>query len=77
MFVISENHARPVKIWQSGAEVLDTKCVEQAQHLSKLPFAFKWIALMPDTHAGKGMPIGGVIACEDAVIPNAVGVDIG
>ena len=77
MFVISEQHAVPVKIWQEGKDVLDTKCIEQAQHLSKLPFAFKWIALMPDTHAGKGMPIGGVIACEDAVIPNAVGVDIG
>lgn len=32
---------------------------------------------MPDTHAGKGMPIGGVIACENVVIPNAVGVVIG
>ena len=41
MFVISEQNAVPVKIWQSGAEVLDTKCIEQAQHLSKLPFAFK------------------------------------
>ena len=32
---------------------------------------------MPDTHAGKGMPIGGVIAAKDVIIPNAVGVDIG
>ena len=77
MFVISEKNARPVKIWQSGAEVLDAKCIEQAQHLSQLPFAYKWIALMPDTHAGMGIPIGGVIACENVVVPNAVGVDIG
>ena len=77
MFVLSEKNALPIKIWQTNQEVLDSMCVEQAQHLSKLPVAFKWIALMPDTHAGKGMPIGGVIACEDAVIPNAVGVDIG
>ena len=77
MFVMKENHALPVKIWQTDAEAIGEKCAEQAAHLAKLPFAFKHIALMPDTHAGKGMPIGGVIACEDAVIPNAVGVDIG
>lgn len=67
----------PIKIWQTDMEAVGEKCIEQAEHLAKLPFAHKWIALMPDTHAGKGMPIGGVIACEDAVIPNAVGVDIG
>ena len=77
MFVIANKNAVPVKIWQSGREAVEAKCLEQAEHLSLLPFAYKWIALMPDTHAGKGMPIGGVIACEDAVIPNAVGVDIG
>ena len=67
----------PIKIWQSDIEAIGEKCIAQAEHLAKLPFAEKWIALMPDTHAGKGMPIGGVIACENAVIPNAVGVDIG
>ena len=67
----------PIKIWQTDAEAVGAKCIEQAEHLAGLPFAHKWIALMPDTHAGKGMPIGGVIACEGAVIPNAVGVDIG
>ena len=64
----------PIKIWQTDMEAVGEKCIEQAEHLAKLPFAHKWIALMPDTHAGKGMPIGGVIACEDVVIPNAVGV---
>ncbi|MBQ8567702.1 MAG: RtcB family protein [Oscillospiraceae bacterium] len=67
----------PVKIWQSSLESLDEICIEQAVHLSQLPFAYKWIALMPDAHAGKGMPIGGVIACDGVIIPNAVGVDIG
>ena len=66
----------PIKIWQTDIEAVGEKCIEQAEHLAKLPFAHKWIALMPDTHAGKGMPIGGVIACEDVVIPNAVCVDI-
>ncbi len=46
-------------------------------HLANLPFAVDHIALMPDTHTGKGMPIGGVIACKNTVIPNAVDVDIG
>ena len=36
-----------------------------------------WVCLLPDTHAGMGMPIGGVVAAEDVLIPNAVGVDIG
>ncbi|HQM00992.1 MAG TPA: RtcB family protein, partial [Ruminococcus flavefaciens] len=67
----------PIKIWQTDAEAVGEKCIEQAEHLAKLPFAHKWIALTPDTHAGKGMPIGGVIACENVIIPNAVGVDIG
>ena len=67
----------PIKIWLPSEEYADEKCMEQALHLSQLPFIHKWVALMPDTHAGKGMPIGGVIACDGAVIPNAVGVDIG
>ena len=50
---------------------------EQAYHLAQLPFLYKWVSLMPDTHAGMGMPIGGVIAVKDVIIPNAVGVDIG
>ena len=77
MFVHKLDHAAPIKIWQSGIENIDDKCIEQAENLSKLPFVHKWVALMPDTHAGKGMPIGGVLACEGVVIPNAVGVDIG
>lgn len=67
----------PIKIWLPSEDNIEDNCMEQALHLARLPFVHKWIALMPDTHAGKGMPIGGVIACEGAVIPNAVGVDIG
>lgn len=51
--------------------------IEQAIELSRLPFLYKHVALMPDTHQWYGMPIGWVIACKDVVIPNAVGVDIG
>ena len=79
MFVhnIENENMIPIKIWQSSPEAVGEKCLEQAMHLAKLPFAFEHISLMPDTHFGKGMPIGGVIACENTVIPNAVGVDIG
>ena len=78
MFVLfNENTRYPVKVWLGQKEELEGNCLEQAYHLSQLPFIHKWVCLMPDTHAGKGMPIGGVIAAKDVVIPNAVGVDIG
>lgn len=78
MFVLhNENTKFPVKVWLGDESQLEDSCLEQAYHLSQLPFLHKWVCLMPDTHAGKGMPIGGVIATKDVVIPNAVGVDIG
>lgn len=67
----------PIKIWADSIENIEESCLEQAVNLANLPFAHDHIALMPDTHTGKGMPIGGVIACKKVVIPNAVGVDIG
>ncbi len=78
MFVIYNDKTKfPIKTWLSDMEQLEESCLEQAYHLSNLPFIHKWVCLMPDTHAGKGMPIGGVIAAKDVIIPNAVGVDIG
>lgn len=78
MFVIyNENTRFPVKVWLEDFSKLEESCLEQAYHLSQLPFIHKWVCLMPDTHTGKGMPIGGVIAAKDVIIPNAVGVDIG
>ncbi len=67
----------PIKIWLKSVEEIETDCLNQALNLSNLPFAFQHIALMPDTHVGYGMPIGGVLATIDVIIPNAVGVDIG
>jgi len=71
---IYEGKIVPIKSWCGNPE---EGALEQASNLSSLPFIFKHIALMPDTHQGYGMPIGGVIACKNVVIPNAVGVDIG
>ena len=51
--------------------------MQQAINLANLPCAFRHVVLLPDCHAGYGMPIGGVLAAEDAIIPNAVGNDIG
>ena len=79
MYVIecNEKHTHPIKVWLRPEEELEAKCLEQAQNLASLPFIHPWIALMPDVHVGKGMPIGGVLPAEGVVIPNAVGVDIG
>lgn len=64
----------PAKLWLNEVE---DSCMEQIINLASLPYAFKHIAIMPDAHTGKGMPIGGVLATKGVVIPNAVGVDIG
>lgn len=79
MFVMYDKETMkvPVKVWLENREDLEVSCQEQAYHLAQLPFLYKWVSLMPDTHAGMGMPIGGVIAAKDVIIPNAVGVDIG
>ncbi len=64
----------PIKMWLDEPE---EGSIVQAKNLANLPFAFKQICLMPDTHQGYGMPIGGVLATQGVIIPNAVGVDIG
>lgn len=64
----------PIKLWTN---VIEDSAHAQVVNLANLPFAFKHIAIMPDVHAGYGMPIGGVLATKGVVIPNAVGVDIG
>ena len=65
---------RPVKIW---TDYVEETAMQQIENLCSLPFLFHHLALMPDVHAGAGMPIGGVLACVNVVVPNAVGADIG
>jgi tRNA-splicing ligase RtcB (3'-phosphate/5'-hydroxy nucleic acid ligase) len=79
MFTMDQKGATgiPIKVWLESPAQLEDECKRQAFNLSKLPFAYRHIALMPDTHTGFGMPIGGVLAAEQVVVPNAVGVDIG
>lgn len=72
--IIKEGINAPIKSWCNSPE---EGAMQQAMNLSALPFIYKQVMLMPDTHQGYGMPIGGVIGTVGAVIPNAVGVDIG
>ena len=74
--VIPGNELRvPVKIWTSDIEL---QAIEQARKIAQLPFIHKnGVALMPDVHAGIGSTVGSVIASRGAIIPAAVGVDIG
>lgn len=64
----------PVKCW---AKNIDANALEQAVAFSNHPRAFKHVAIMPDGHLGYGIPVGGVVALKDAIIPYGVGSDIG
>lgn len=66
---------KPVLSWANHE--LGTQEAKMAKNVASLPFVFKHVALMPDVHLGKGALVGSVIATKDAVIPAAVGVDIG
>ena len=80
MYVISNDRYDtrvPIRVWLDSEDQIEEGCLEQAVHLAKLPFVHRFVSLMPDTHKGKGMPIGGVIATKGVIIPNAVGSDIG
>ena len=61
--------------FRSWADNLESDCLKQMRNACSLPVTVA-AALMPDAHVGYGVPIGGVVACENAVIPYAVGVDI-
>lgn len=73
--VINEEGSKPIKIWTDDVEA---EALTQLKNLARLPFiSGNGVACMPDVHAGKGSTIGTVIATEKAIIPAAVGVDIG
>lgn len=64
----------PIKMW---LDEIEPDTMRQVRNIANLPGAFHHIAIMPDAHIGYGMPIGGVLAAVDTIVPNAVGVDIG
>ncbi len=74
--VLDVPDGRPVKMWTHGVPV-EEEAKRQLANTAKMPFIYKHIAVMPDVHLGKGSTIGSVIPTVGAVIPAAVGVDIG
>ncbi len=66
----------PIRLWTQGVPVED-QARQQLINTSKMPFIYKWMAVMPDVHLGMGATIGSVIPTKEAIIPAAVGVDIG
>lgn len=67
---------RPIKLWTAGVPV-EADARKQLMNTARMPFIFRHLAVMPDVHLGKGSTIGSVIPTRGAVIPAAVGVDIG
>ena len=74
--VIQQPGAAPIKLWTRGVP-LEDQARQQLQNIAKLPFIHKWISVMPDVHLGKGATVGSVVPTIGAIIPAAVGVDIG
>jgi len=71
---VIETERVPINLWLDDIE---EGALQQAKDIANLPVSYSHVAIMPDSHQGYGMPIGGVLATENAIIPNAVGVDIG
>lgn len=69
-------HNGRVKAWVDGVEFED-EAQRQVENLTTLPFLYKHVAVMPDVHWGMGATVGSVIATQGAIVPAAVGVDIG
>ncbi len=75
-YELTQGHSVDIKSWTRGV-AFEAQAREQLMNISTLPFIHKWIAVMPDVHLGKGATIGSVVPTVGAVIPAAVGVDIG
>src|SRR5262252_8810466 len=74
--VLTTEKGVPIKAWTKGVP-LEDQARQQLLNVAQLPFIFKWVAAMPDVHWGVGATVGSVIPTKGAIIPAAVGVDIG
>jgi len=74
--LIDNEQGVPIKAWVRGVP-LDEKAVDQLRNVARLPIIHGWVAAMPDVHWGIGATVGSVIPTFEAIIPAAVGVDIG
>ncbi len=71
-----ETPGAPIKAWVRGVP-FDENARKQLENTARLPFIYKWVAAMPDVHSGIGATVGSVVATKGAIVPAAVGVDIG
>jgi tRNA-splicing ligase RtcB len=74
--VIDAGEGAFIKAWTRGVPV-EPAAEEQLRKVARLPFVHRWVAVMPDVHTGKGATVGSVIPTDGAIIPAAVGVDLG
>src|SRR5262249_55968079 len=75
-FIYHETAGVPLKTWTRGVPV-EEAAMQQLRNVASLPFIHRHVAAMPDVHYGMGATVGSVIATKGAIIPAAVGVDIG
>ncbi|MEO0375960.1 MAG: RtcB family protein, partial [Cyanobacteria bacterium P01_A01_bin.17] len=73
---MAHKSGHPIKAWIKGVDVGE-EAIAQLKNVASLPFIYKHVAAMPDVHWGRGATIGSVIATKGAVVPAAVGVDLG
>jgi tRNA-splicing ligase RtcB len=74
--VIAVEGGAPIKAWTTGVP-FEAEARAQLERIARLPFIHRHVAVMPDVHLGKGATVGSVVATRQAIIPAAVGVDIG
>lgn len=75
-FLHFPSDGKPIKAWTKGVE-FDFNSQRQVANIAAMPFIHKHVAVMPDVHLGRGATVGSVIPTKGAIIPAAVGVDIG
>jgi len=76
MHIVDDTQRAPIKMWTNGVP-LEHSAHQQLRNVANMPFIFKHVAVMPDVHWGMGATVGSVIPTQQAIIPAAVGVDIG
>ena len=74
--ILHAEQPTPIKAWIRGVP-MDPMAADQLRNLTSLPFVGPWVAVMPDVHVGIGATVGSVVPTRGAIIPAAVGVDIG
>jgi len=74
---IKADNGREARIWVERPELVEEQALKQIESMLTAPNLFEHIAVMPDVHWGMGATIGAVMALDDAIVPNCVGVDIG